>query len=44
MEDLMSENVTDWGQIKSEIKSALGDFVWKETQRRPMIMPILMEV
>lgn len=44
MEDLMSENVTDWGQIKSEIKAALGDFVWKETQRRPMIMPILMEV
>ncbi len=44
MEDLMSENVTDWGQIKSEVKSALSDFVWKETQRRPMIMPILMEV
>ena len=44
MEDLMSENVTDWGQIKSEIKSSLSEFVWKETQRRPMIMPILMEV
>ena len=44
MEDLMSEGVSDWGRIKSEVKSALSDFVWKETQRRPMIMPILMEV
>ena len=44
MEDLMSEGVTDWGKIKSEVKSSLSDFVWKETQRRPMIMPILMEV
>ena len=44
MEDLMADNVTDWGRIKSEVKSALSDFVWKETQRRPMIMPILMEV
>ncbi|MCR5545313.1 MAG: ribonuclease J [Lachnospiraceae bacterium] len=44
MEDLMSDGVSDWGRIKSEIKSSLSDFVWKETQRRPMIMPILMEV
>ena len=44
MEDLMSAGTTDWGRIKSEVKSALSDFVWKETQRHPMIMPILMEV
>ena len=44
MERLMEKNVTDWTKIKSEIKDSLGDFVWKETQRRPMIMPIIMEV
>ena len=44
MERMMDKNVTDWTKIKSEIKDALGDFVWKETQRRPMIMPIIMEV
>lgn len=36
--------ITDWGKIKNEVKDALGDFVWKETKRRPMIMPIIMEV
>ncbi|MCR5144437.1 MAG: ribonuclease J [Lachnospiraceae bacterium] len=44
VEDLMDEGVTDWTRIKGEIKDSLGDFVWKETQRRPMIMPIIMEV
>lgn len=44
MERLMENNVTDWGRIKTEVKDALGDFVWKETKRRPMIMPIIMEV
>ena len=31
-------------RIKNEVKTALSDFVWKETQRRPMIMPVIMEV
>ena len=44
MERIMDKNITDWGKIKTEIKDDLGDFVWKETKRRPMIMPIIMEV
>ena len=44
MDYCMDKNITDWGKIKSEIKDSLGDFVWKETKRRPMIMPIIMEV
>ena len=40
----MDHKITDWNKIKSEVKDALGDFVWKETKRRPMIMPIIMEV
>ena len=43
MERLTDNNVTDWGKIKTEVKDALGDFVWKETKRRPMILPIIME-
>ncbi|MEG0806104.1 MAG: ribonuclease J [Lachnospiraceae bacterium] len=42
--DCESKNITDWGKIKTVIKDALGDFVWKKTKRRPMIMPIIMEV
>ncbi|MBR4026292.1 MAG: ribonuclease J, partial [Lachnospiraceae bacterium] len=44
MEYCMYHNITDWSRIKAEVKDALGDFVWKETKRRPMIMPIIMEV
>lgn len=44
MNYLMDKGVTDWGKIKQEIKDALGGFVWKETKRRPMIIPIIMEV
>ena len=44
VDNLMEEGVTDWTRIKGDIMDALGDFVWKETQRHPMIMPIIMEV
>ena len=44
MDYCMSHNITDWGKIKNEVKDTLGDFVWKETKRRPMIIPIIMEV
>lgn len=35
---------TDWGKLKGTIKDVLSDFVWKKTKRRPMILPIIMEV
>lgn len=44
MDYVQSKNITDWGRIKSEIKDAMGDFVWRETKRKPMIIPIIMEV
>lgn len=44
MDKIQSKNITDWGHIKSEIKDAMGEFVWRETKRKPMIIPIIMEV
>ena len=40
----LDRNVTDWGKIKATIKDGLSDFVWKKTKRRPMILPIIMDV
>ena len=40
----VDRNITDWGKIKTEVKDSLGDFVWRKTKSRPMIMPIIMEV
>ncbi len=44
MQEMMDKKVTDWSRIKTEIKDALLEFVWRETKRRPMIIPIIMEV
>ncbi|MCU6763389.1 ribonuclease J [Brotonthovivens ammoniilytica] len=41
---ISEKGITDWGKIKTEIKDSLGEYVWKKTKRRPMIMPIIMEV
>lgn len=38
------KNITDWSSIKNEIREALFRYLYKETQRKPMILPILMEV
>ena len=44
MDYCMDRNITDWSKIKTEVKEELSEFVWKKTKRRPMIMPIIMEV
>ena len=44
MGQITEKNITDWSKIKTEIKDSLGEFVWKETKRKPMIIPIIMEV
>ncbi|MDQ0494333.1 MULTISPECIES: ribonuclease J [Paenibacillus] len=41
---LMSENVNEWASLKTNVKDALGRFLYEQTRRRPMILPIIMEV
>ncbi len=40
----LDKGQSDWGKLKSTIKDVLSEFVWKKTKRRPMILPIIMEV
>ena len=35
---------SDWGKIKGTIKDNMGDFLWKKMKRKPLILPIIMEV
>ena len=44
VQDCLDKGKTDWGKLKSTVKDVLSDFVWKKTKRRPMILPIIMEV
>lgn len=40
----LDRGITDWGKLKATTKDVLSDYVWKKTKRRPMILPIIMEV
>ena len=44
IERMQERGVTDWGKIKANLRDSLNEFFWKSTKRRPMILPILMEV
>ena len=35
---------SDWSFIKDKIKHTLGEFLYEKTHRRPMILPVVMEV
>ena len=34
---------SDWNTIKTAVRDAMGDFVWKNLKRKPMILPIIEE-
>ncbi len=40
----LDKGITDWGKLKATTKDVLSDLIWKKTKRRPMILPIIMEV
>lgn len=44
LEALGADVVTDWGAIKKACRRSLGEFVWKRTRRRPMILPLVTEI
>ncbi len=44
LQKCLDRGITDWGKLKNATKDALSDYVWKKTKRRPMILPIIMEV
>ena len=43
IDSCLDRRISDWGKMKSAIKDSLGDFLWKRTKRKPMILPIIME-
>ena len=40
---LMSRHA-DWNKIKLVIRDTMNEFIWKRTKRKPMILPIIMDV
>lgn len=44
LEKTAAENITDWSVLKMEIRSSLSQFLYDRTRRRPMVLPIVVEV
>lgn len=38
------EKPEDWGALRGQIRDDLSDFFFKETERRPMILPVIIKV
>lgn len=44
LERCEENGVSEWSVIKSNVRDALGRFLYEKTRRRPMILPIIMEI
>jgi ribonuclease J len=38
------QQITEWAAIKSCVRETAGKFFYERTRRRPMILPIIMDV
>src|SRR5699024_11188413 len=43
-EKIMLKKTSKWSEIKNEIIDTLAPFLYEKTKRRPMVMPIIMEI
>ena len=39
-----SKHHNDWSSLKNAIKNSLGQYLYEETKRNPMILPVILEV
>ncbi|PEJ57509.1 ribonuclease J [Bacillus sp. AFS002410] len=44
VKELLDENKLQWGVMKQNIKKSLGQFLFNKTKRKPMILPIIIEI
>lgn len=44
LEKCEANGITEWAFIKSSVRDVLGKHLYEKTRRRPMILPIIMEV
>ena len=44
LNDTLSSGATEWNQMKSGVKDALSKYLYTKTKRKPMILPVIMNV
>ncbi len=40
----LDNNTLDWASLKSHVKNELGAFIFSKTKRKPMILPVIMDI
>ncbi len=40
---MVSDNISEWSSLKTAVRDTLGRYLYEQTRRRPMILPIIME-
>ena len=41
---MLKRNISEWAVIKAQVREKLGKHLFEKTGRRPMILPIIVEV
>ena len=44
LEETLEAGVTEWNQIKSNVKDDHSKYLYSKTKRKPMILPVIMNV
>jgi ribonuclease J len=44
LEESTFEEVTDWAMIKEKIRTDLRRFLFKQTSKRPLVLPVILEI
>jgi len=38
------DRTTNWAYVKENLRDKIGEFIFKRTERRPMILPFIVEI
>ncbi|MFE4042014.1 Zn-dependent hydrolase, partial [Priestia sp. YIM B13490] len=44
LEKCMEDKVIEWSSLKLKMRESLNQFLYEKTRRKPMILPIIMEI
>ena len=44
LDECEQKNIKDWATLKSNMRDELREFLYEKTKRKPMILPIIMEI
>ena len=44
LDEFERNNIRDWTTIKTKLKSKVSEELYRDTKRKPMILPVIMEI